>query len=424
MCSIPKDKLYMKQGKLCALIVASLLCAACSNPQTTAEAPSAEGTVWEGAPVVASIVEVDGQPVTVLDWSKVNTEIALPLSHFIEDLEIVKLEKRDEALVEACRALVSDHYILVGPADGVPFKLFDRQGKYLCNVGSYGDKPGEYNYYISHFQLDEAHNRIYIALWQSRQILAYDLNGKFVEYIPLATTTDLTKPIFHVDADRGQITVATSPWANTPYMVWTQDMQGRHISGIPSAPYEVKMNFSSSIDHLYNGPSFEFAIQRLSDVVKDTLYHYHPDREKLTPVFTIDYADAVLPHGVYEHPTCFVGASASGAPIKERLTAHLINFDRHFIVDKQTLRGGLYRIYNDFLGDIPALWFSSPRYGYYVLNRYPDRLKKDLQEGLQNEKLSPDVRTRMQTLLDSIDENGNNYILLGKLKQPTECFTR
>ena len=69
----------------------------------------------------------------VCDWTAVKDSIHLPLSYFIEDLDIVKLDNKDEALVRNSSVTVSDNYILIHCSQNIPFKLFDRKGKFLRN---------------------------------------------------------------------------------------------------------------------------------------------------------------------------------------------------------------------------------------------------------------------------------------------------
>lgn len=90
---------------------------------------------------------------------------------------------------------------------------------------------------------------------------------------------------------------------------------------------------------------------------------------------------------------------------------------KRFIVDKNTLKGSFYKLYNDFLGDIPLDWASFSN-GYYVWNVEPgalfDALEKQLEE---NKEMSKKDRKRLTDLMNSIDENDNNYVIYAKLKR-------
>lgn len=88
-----------------------------------------------------------------------------------------------------------------------------------------------------------------------------------------------------------------------------------------------------------------------------------------------------------------------------------------YIVDKRTLKGGFYRLYNDFLGGIPMEWASFYN-GYYFWNVDPGELKELLTQHLEHRKdLSNSEHKKLIDLRDSIDENDNNYLFYGKLRQ-------
>ena len=123
-------------------------------------------------PVVAERVLIDGDTVIVCHPEMFTDSIALPLSHFVEDLEIVPLETNDEAYVRSTGVYVTDNYFLLHNSRNMPFKLFTRDGKFVCNIGSSGNGRGNYGQ-VYDFQMDEKHNRIYIMPWSARELLVY-----------------------------------------------------------------------------------------------------------------------------------------------------------------------------------------------------------------------------------------------------------
>jgi hypothetical protein len=63
----------------------------------------------------------------------------------------------------------------------------------------------------------------------------------------------------------------------------------------------------------------------------------------------------------------------------------------------------------------PSYAFSGD---YYVRNVDPSNLKEELEKTLRSaNKLSPELRSKLTKLKDSITENDNNYILYAKLKK-------
>ena len=126
------------------------------------------------SPVVAKSVTTPTGTLISCNLKSLKDTVDIPLSYLTEELQVVQLDNRDEALVGGwVRTTVSDNYILVSNNKQTPYKLFTRDGKYITNIGAYGQGPNEYgNTYAE--QLDEAHNRIYILPWQSDKLLVFD----------------------------------------------------------------------------------------------------------------------------------------------------------------------------------------------------------------------------------------------------------
>ena len=213
-----------KQMKAFFLLVGMALLAGCNGTGKQENEGLAE------RPVVGAVEVVNGDSVWVCDFSALKDTVTLYLSAVAEDFQVVKLDNSDEALVPAGNALVSDNYILVYGRQQTPFKLFDKSGKFLANVGSFGQGPGEYQL-VYDAQIDESSERIYILPWNAKSLLAYDLKGRYVQSIPLPTLVPKGK--FKVDSRNSTLSVFILPFNNLPYVAWRQDLQGNLIDTIP-----------------------------------------------------------------------------------------------------------------------------------------------------------------------------------------------
>ena len=399
------------------LLIALLGSMTACHWQRTGEA----ATAIEQLPVVAERVVVDGDTVIVCHPEKLTDSIELPLSHFVEDLEIIPLERKDEAYVRNSTVRVSDNYILVHSSRNMPFRLFTRQGKFVCNIGSSGNGRGNYDQ-VYDFQLDEKHNRIYIMPWTAKQLIVYDMQGQFKGFIPLNAPDeqpwDLPKSVFHVDGERKQITIATLPWKVNPRVVWVQDFEGNVLREYSYNGSRTERDYSMDVYHRRNTGIFDFSVLNFSPQKNDSLYHCFMTDNSLHPVFTLDFPqNDVLSSKCIEQPTCFVGLII-GRLEQDGFTTKESRDHIEFFVDKRTLRGGKYRVYNDFLGNSSVYWFMKSHDGYYTRNLSPHDLKEELQEALCRDDLSPAMRKKVATLAESIDEErDNNYLMLGKLKQ-------
>ena len=381
----------------------------------------APATMWEEIPIVAERIDANGHPLIVCHPEKLTDSIRIPLSQLVEDLEIVRLENKDEAYVRNTSIRISDNYILLHSSRNMPFKLFDRKGKFVCDIGSVSRLPGGYSQ-IYDFQLDEAHNRIYLMPWNATELKVYDLQGKVQPSIPLNSPDEkpwkLPKSVFHVDGDKQEVTVFTLPWENNPRMVWVQDFQGRILKEQPSTLFNFARTYSYEIYHNYNGEAFEFSLLDFAPQKEDTLYHYESASNRLLPVFTLDFPQGKIQiHEHQELPTCIVG-TLIGHMEEVGLTSTESRDHVNFIVDKRTLRGGRYQVYNDFLGNTPVYWLDHSRHGYYARNLSPAMLKEELEAALLRSDLTPSIRQKVSRLVESIDvERDNNYLMIGKLKQ-------
>ena len=370
-------------------------------------------------PVVAERVLIDGDTVIVCHPEMLTDSIALPLSHFVEDLEIVPLETSDEAYVRSTGVYVTDNYFLLHNSRNMPFKLFTRDGKFVCNIGSSGNGRGNYGQ-VYDFQMDEKHNRIYIMPWSARELLVYDMQGQFQGYIPLNQPGEQMitygKPVFRVDGEREEITVASIPWKRNQHIVWVQDFKGNVLRELTSNPFQVSDTYSVETYSRQNTGAFDFSVLEFYPQKNDTLYHYVKESNILQPIFTISFPeDRILPHAYLEHPTCFLVTTMDGMQ-ESGLESTITYGHNEYIIDKRTLRGGKYSVYNDFLGGTSTFWLKHSSGGYYVRNLSPLTLKAELQEALGKDNLTPSLRKKLSALAESIDvDRDNNYLMVGRL---------
>ena len=366
-------------------------------------------------------MEANGHPFIVCHPEKLTDSIRIPLSQLVEDLEIIPLENKDEAYVRNTSIRISENYILLHSSRNMPFKLFTRKGKFVCNIGSVSHLPGGYTQ-VYDFQLDEVHNRIYLMPWNATELIVYDLQGRLQPSIPLNSpneeTWKLPKSVFHVDGEKQEITVFTLPWENNPRMVWVQDFQGRVLREQPPTPFNLAGTYSYEIHHNYNDDAFEFSLLDFAPQKEDTLYHYESDTNRLLPAFTLDFPEGKIQiHDHQELPTCFIG-TLIGRMEQVGLTSTETREHVNFIIDKRTLRGGRYQIYNDFLGNTPVYWLDKSHHGYYARNLSPSMLKAELEEALRRSDQTSEMRQKVSSIHESIDvERDNNYLMIGKLKK-------
>lgn len=362
------------------------------------------------SPVVAKRV---GQLITC-ELKALKDTINLPLSQLTEELQVVKLDNRDEALVGGwTRTTIGKKHLLLSNNKQTPYKLFDRTGKFITNIGSYGQGPNEYlNTYAE--QLDEEHNRIYILPWQSDKLLVFDLKGQPQPPIPLITR--VPKGQFYVNGAKSEVTVTALPFKGLPAVIWTQNLKGERIKSIAPKHLEVAQDFSNEVMRSGNTPNYDVMLLVIMPPRIDSLYHYNSAANKIEARFTTKYPEGKIPwHGYSELPGHYLGNVSSPIQISPTTTVGSKPID--YIVDKKSLRGSYFRLFNDFFGTTDMTIWPAFSNGYYVINQEPMQLQETLEKELKKKNLPPAARARAQKLFDSLSENDNNVVVFAKLKQ-------
>ena len=382
---------------------------------------SATENFLENCPVAGTYEQSGKDKVFVCSPELLKDTVRLPLSLFADEMQVIKLDSRDEALVPETGISVSDNYILVH--SGYPptvFKLFDKKGNFISDIGAIGQGPGEYgNIYDA--QIDEPADRIYLLPWQSKQLLVFDLKGNAKDPIPLHLRCPKAK--FRVDSRNETVSVVVLPFKGFPVVAWTQDTKGNMIDSIVPGHLEVPMDFSNEVLSGGNIPGvFDVNIMSLSPTRQDTLYRYDTKNNRLCPVFTyIQPQGQDIPwHGFYEWPGYYTGHT-SGPPVKQQMEfgiAYTPGPTVHYIIDKQTGKGAYFTLYNDYFGNQEMGWPSSIFNGsYYSRNIEPGNLLTEIEEILKKDDLPDAMRKKLTDLQNSVNENDNNYILLSRMKK-------
>ena len=371
---------------------------------------------------VANEVTVGQHKLTVCDRSLLRDTVSLPLSFFAEELQMVKLEMSDAAVVSNWAAVViGKQYILVGASSNNPSKLFTIDGKFVSNIGSIGRGPGEYTNVYDQV-LDEKNNRIYLLPWSSQSILVYDLKGNVLD--PVRLPMNVPKGKFFVDPSSGTVSVFAVPFTGSPYVAWTQKMSGEIISGVEPGHLAINprnasgqfTGFNNEIQSGKNISAMDVFLLTLG-ARPDTLYHYDVKANKLLPQFAVNYRNAQLPvFGYAELPKYYMGVFSEMRQVDANTSVGTNH--RFFVIEKSTLNGSFFKLKNDYLGDMEIGWpsgvFSN---GYFIQNHDPGDLLEDLEKALTNRNLSAVMRQKLTQLMNSISEKDNNYIFYAKLKR-------
>ncbi len=104
------------------------------------------------------------------------------LSEIADTIEYIPLETSQNSLLGSIKDLkMTKDYIFIETWKG-PLAQFNRSGKFIRYVGSFGRGPEEY-VSIREFSIDEEQKKIYIHSGYNRSILVYSFNGDYLNTI-------------------------------------------------------------------------------------------------------------------------------------------------------------------------------------------------------------------------------------------------
>lgn len=346
----------------------------------------------------------------------------VPLSMLLSDLEIVKLEDSEDALIKFDgNATVSNNYIGIFSSSSGGYKVYNKQGKYLRTLSSKGNGPNEYLIAIYDSYIDEKHQKFYLLPMTSNYILVYDFEGKPLDPIPLAYK--IHKGRFRIDYEKKEVLLAVLPFPDTPSAIWKQDFDGNIIQEVPSGNLTIPYaDYSNEINSSFNTKNIDYSIF-LWEPKADTLYHYIEAENRLKPALTLKFNDEIEQHDYMELPNHYLIALMEPRKISPFIS--ITDYKPFILLDKKTLKGAYIKLEVDILGGIEgAEWLIFNR-GYYYANMYPHEIKEQLSQVLKNAgKISEEAYENARKLHDAIDDDGNNILLIGKLKENAmENFT-
>jgi len=361
----------------------------------------------------ASIVKVNGSEVINCNISQVTDTIDLPLSELIKNCEVIQLETNDSSLFKSIyHASVSENYVAIHSRGRMPIKLFDRKGKFIRNIGKIGRGPGEFTS-LYDIQLDEPANKVYLTPFaNSKQIIVYDLSRERLDPIPLVYKQ--TKCKAYVDKDI--VTVLSMPFKipdTKPIPIaYQQTIDGKLIQEY-EAPDHLLVNFkneegqnvgyNSELSSSGNAGAYDRFVLAFGSKTLDTLYHY--DENKLVPKYVASFDGEKHGYWSYElkrhYYSIVFGKKYKGKKV---------------LVDKKTLKSDYFNIVNDYYGGYRVNKFFMSNNGMFISSILPIDLIRELKDVLVNGDLKAKERVRIENLMNSLDENGNEVMFIGEMK--------
>ncbi len=379
-------------------------------------------------PVVAERVPLKNgtDSLIVVDYDKFDFDhpIDFPLSDYC-DYEIVKLEGGSkDIMVGAGRIYSHGNYLVWINNMSLRILIFDRQGHYVSTING-GEGPGNFERVCHSIYIDEEKGEIYANLVRSTKV--YDLKtGEFKRSIDQGQTTYYLTSAPYKD----KLIYSQTPLSHYERAIWIEDKEGNVEQTFP-ASYFWNMGI---VDPIYGDSFWVDAESVLLDVgedyymyslfyyltERDSTYHYYPATNKLIPSATqVNYVkknDGDY-YGQEETPSYYSAIYVERGKINPQYGTYEYNVAHRVIVDKKTLKGSAINLCVDKLGMINiGLNYGVTFNGDFCLNLPPDVLMQRIEERLDKGGLDDKERLKLRTFYDSIDDDDNNYVIVGKLK--------
>lgn len=342
-----------------------------------------------------SIVTPDGHPVTVCDLPKVSSKEEILLSDLVEEFEIIHLDNSEEAFFKAWLTTVTENHIGVRQHSGGPFKLFDRKGNFLHNIGQVGNGPGEYSIGLYDEIIDERNGRVYFAPFMGDKILVYGLDGSHIKDLKLPFR--LQKPKIEL-TDKGHLIVVHMPFPGDEFFAFEMDLEGNILRGVAPREGMLSESFDGELFSYRNGTVFDIYLTSL-----DTLYHLNTHSLEIAPVLTSTGREESWFCVYSELPQRYLLNTFSWRTQESRMIS----------TQKESRRASEVKLVNDYLGKLETEFKFNK--GYFIENLEPGALIEKITNRLAATSADED-REKLNSLLKELNEDQNNVLLVGRLK--------
>lgn len=351
-------------------------------------------------------VMLDDTEMTVCDESKISQTKETKLSELVEDFQIIRFENTEEAFFKPSWLYFSDNYICIRQ-DGNAVKLFNKAGKFISDIGKIGQGPGEYRF-VYDVAIDEKNQSIYLTSLVGESILKYNLKGEYVREINLGERLNKPRLFIQPDSTLSLVQLCFKDLGNkfTGTNVQTLNNDSIQYIYVPALVTHMRnksennVGLNNEIWSYRNTPDFPFMMTHT-----DTLYHYNSKRNEIKACFTMQMApekkgNAFFIFNELPHHYVVLVIGENGKTI---------------LVDKARQEAYETKIVNDYMGNLAV----SPKFqdGYYFRTYEPLDLKEMIEEHLASGNCPEEQVEKLKAFQETLRENDNNLLLLGKLKK-------
>ena len=355
---------------------------------------------------------VDGNIVHTASLNGLKSDtVSIAISSFVEYCILVQLETKEGAFVVPSTPTITDRYIGIKQFhNNEPYKLFDRSGKFLQNIGSFGGGPGEYQVFIWDDVIDDENELIYLTPLMTDKILVYNTSGQFVKEI-VAPRLMTTPSMILSD---NILSVVHMTFNDETFAIQFDVRTGEILSELVNLTIN-SLNQDVAIYSTRNVPN----ILDFFSIAKDMLYHFDFKNNTILPVFTTEYSFPDIVKLYYQLN-------------KDIIITHLVHFSKDYsrhqemglvATDLKHKTSSFIRVVNDYFGNIPVpiseigdFLESNLRNGYLAYSIQPEELMEVIKNRLTERGIIESDRQILTKALSTLKEGANNVVFIGKLK--------
>lgn len=353
-----------------------------------------------------SVAQYDGGEVLSLDEKNVDDVRKVKLSELVDDFRIIRFENVDDAFFKSSWMYFSDNYILVRQ-NNAPLKLFNQVGKFLTNIGDFGQGPGEYKS-VYDVLIDEKNECVYMVPLVGNSIYKYNLSGNFLGKIELEEKINKGRIFLQPDnvlslvqlcfKDLGEKYTGVNVFQEYPDSI--QYVYAEQLASNMKNTAGERTGFDNEIWSYRNMDEFAFMMTHA-----DTLYHYDSSSNRIKARFSMKIDSEKLKDNFFilnefPHHYFIIITGESG---------------RNILVEKENQIAYEANLVNDFMGNMKF----HPQFqdGYFYCNLEPGDLKEKIENHLKSGDCPEEQIEALRRLASTLNENDNNILLLGKLRK-------
>ncbi|MFJ1262833.1 6-bladed beta-propeller [Capnocytophaga canis] len=353
----------------------------------------------------------------------------LNLSDFVEDIEYIRPEYPTSLVDIILDVSINDNHLFLHLLKN-RLLCYSRDGKFLREIGKYGQGPKEH---LGIRAMAVRDSLIGINSNWMQKILWYNLEGNYLGETPISDNVFRFKVL---DKDR----IVINPHHGIPiedpnlFITGIINSKGDTILLKKSKPYYSK-GFSTDL-HIWQYND----MIRMSTYVNDTIYSVSKDT--VIPTYVIDYGKykanqrAFADSSIWEKEQHrFIKDLSFCEMNKKMLLKFVYNQKKWYgVYDKQTgktsvwsvkpdsinkygiLKGGGW--INDVDGGFSPTFFRSASNDYFIADVQPNELKAQFSENKRKIKVKhPEKQRKLEQLINSLDDDENPVIVVYKLKK-------